>query len=94
MYWGFGGMHYFWWMFWVISLFMFFSLAIPVRRGRYYSLLRETPLDLLHRRYAAGELTTAEFDERRERLSSPLDAGRPFAPRSRTGAEQPGSAPH
>ena len=93
MYWGFGGMHYVWWMFWVGSIFLFFSLATPVRRGRYSSLVRETPLDILHRRYAAGELTTAEFDERRERLSSPVGAARPLAPRGRSGAEQPG-APH
>lgn len=65
--WGFGGMHFFWWLFWVISIVVFFSFAMPVRRVR-YAEFRSTPLDVLRKRYAAGELTTAEFDERRDRL--------------------------
>jgi putative membrane protein len=64
---GFGGMHLLWWFFWILAIAIFFSMAVPVRRGR-YSQLRETPLDVLRRRFAAGELTTAEFDERSERL--------------------------
>lgn len=64
---GFGGMHFFWWLFWIVSIAMFFSFVVPVPRRR-YSQFRDTPLDLLRRRYASGELTTAEFDERRERL--------------------------
>ena len=81
MYWGFGGMHFFWWVFWIACIVMFFGFAVPVPRRR-YAQLRETPLDLLRRRYAAGELTTAEFDERMERLSSglPGQAKRPIAP--------------
>lgn len=71
MYWGFGGMHFFWWLFWFASIVMFFSFVVPVPRRR-HALLRETPLDLLRRRYAAGELTTAEYDERKERLSADL----------------------
>lgn len=70
MYWGygFGGMHLFWWLFWFAAIALLFGFAVPVPRRR-YARLRETPLDLLRRRYAAGELTTAEFDERVERLS-------------------------
>ena len=91
MYWGmgFGGMHVFWWLFWVISIAVFFSFVVPVPRRR-YSQFRDTPLDVLRRRYAAGELTTSEFDERRERLvadGAGQDSGRPLRP------ELPGSAP-
>ena len=67
--WGFGGMNLLWWLFWVVAIAMFFGFAVPVPRRRYQQL-RETPLDLLRRRYAAGELTTAEFDERMERLDA------------------------
>jgi putative membrane protein len=76
MYWGFGGMHLVWWCFWVIAIAVFFSMAVPVRRGRYYQL-RETPLDVLRRRYAAGELTTAEFEERSARLIANGSDARP-----------------
>lgn len=79
--WGFGGMHFFWWLFWFACIVMFFGFAVPVPRRR-YAQLGENPLELLRRRYAAGELTTAEYDERRERLSADLpgQAARPIAP--------------
>ncbi len=65
--WGFWGMSIFWWLFWVLALVIFFSLLTPVPRSRLRDR-RETPLDILQRRHAAGELTTAEYDERRARL--------------------------
>jgi putative membrane protein len=69
MYWGWGfwGMNIVWWLFWIVAIAVFFSLATPVPRSRWRER-RETPLDVLQRRYAAGELTTAEYDERRARL--------------------------
>lgn len=95
MYWGFGGMHFFWWLFWVACIVMFFSYAVPVPRRR-YAQLRETPLDLLNRRYAAGELTTAEYDERRERLSADLpgQAARSIAPTGPKPSTSIGNPPH
>lgn len=62
--WGFWGMHLFWWLFWVVLLFAFFSLATPVPRRR----ARETPLEILQRRYAAGEISTEEYEERKALL--------------------------
>lgn len=41
-----------------------FSLFTPVPRGR----RRDTPLELLQRRYAAGEITSDEYEERKTRL--------------------------
>lgn len=64
--WGFWGMHLFWWLFWVVLLLAFFSLATPVPRRR----VRETPLEVLQRRYAAGEISTGEYDERKTRLTN------------------------
>ena len=31
--------------------------------------MRETPFEVLQRRYAAGEISTAEYDERKEKLT-------------------------
>jgi putative membrane protein len=65
-YWGFG-MHLFWWIFWVILIVLFFAVLTPVPRKR-ANLYRQTPLEILQRRYAAGEITTEEYEERKGRL--------------------------
>lgn len=62
--WGFFGMHVFWWLFWIVLILAFFSLLTPVPRHR----ARETPLQVLQRRYAAGEISTQEYEERKARL--------------------------
>lgn len=62
--WGFMGMHIFWWLFWIVLIVVLFALIEPVRRGR----RRETSLELLQRRYAAGEITGQEYEERKEKL--------------------------
>lgn len=65
--WAFWGMHLLWWLFWIVmivALFSLFSLFTPVPRGR----RRDTPLELLQRRYAAGEITSAEYEECKTRL--------------------------
>lgn len=60
----FWGMHLFWWLFWFLIIGTFFSLLTPVPRHK----VRETPLQILQRRYAAGEISTAEYEERKQRL--------------------------
>jgi putative membrane protein len=69
MYWGwtFWGMHLLWWLFWVVMLVAFFSLLTPVPRAQ-RQRERLTPLEILKRRYANGELSTAEYDERKRVL--------------------------
>jgi putative membrane protein len=69
--WGFFGMHVFWWLFWIVLILAFFSLLTPVPRHR----ARETPLQILQRRYAAGEFSTQEYEERKARLER--DAPKP-----------------
>jgi putative membrane protein len=58
------GMHFFWWMFWIAAMVLMFSPMTPVSRGR----RRETALEVLQRRYAAGELTTEAYEERKTKL--------------------------
>lgn len=65
-------MHYMWWIVWMVLIFGMFSFWTPVPRRR--ARLYEDPLATLSRRYAAGELTTLEYDERRARIAADLGA--------------------
>lgn len=67
-YWNMGMM----WIIWLpimafcfILLYRFFDNANRNRNGE-----KESPLDILKRRYANGELSTAEYEERKKRLGS------------------------
>lgn len=62
--WGFWGMHVFWWLFWIAVIVVFVFSITPVPRSR----RRETPLEVLQRRYAAGEVSTKEYEERKAKL--------------------------
>lgn len=62
--WGLWGMHLFWWLFWIILIVALFSLFTPVPRARQ----RATALELLARRYATGEISTEEYEERKAKL--------------------------
>jgi len=67
----FWGMHLFWWLFWFLIIASFFAMLAPVPRHK----LRETPLQVLQRRYASGDITTQEYDERRQRLEADASSG-------------------
>lgn len=62
--WNFWGMHLLWWLFWVMLIMALFSPYTPVPRHR----RRETPHELLARRYAAGEISSEEYEERKAKL--------------------------
>jgi putative membrane protein len=57
MYYYFWGMHWFWWFFWILLWIIFFSFLMPVSRVTYRQM--QSPLQLLQRRYAAGEITVS-----------------------------------
>jgi putative membrane protein len=60
------GMHTYWWVFWFFLWVMFFSFLMPVRRRNWAAYRQlQTPLQLLQQRYAAGEIATEEYEERR-----------------------------
>jgi putative membrane protein len=69
--WNFFGMHFLWWMFWAVLMVVLFSVATPVPR-RTVRLYREDPLGILQRRYAAGEITTDEYEQRKARIERDL----------------------
>ena len=71
-----GGMHGLWWLFWLVLLaaLLYGSWGRSGdRRNRSREAPRDTPHALLHRRLASGEITPAEYEERKSLLDR--DAG-------------------
>ena len=62
----FWGMHGCWWVFWFLVWISYFSFMMPMRRATYRQM--QSPLQLLQRRYASGEITSEEYEERRTKL--------------------------
>jgi len=57
-----GGMHTFWWAFWLILLIIFFyAVWSPQRRSRQPE--RESPHELLQRRLAQGDITPEAYEQ-------------------------------
>lgn len=56
----FWGMHVLWWLFWAILLFWIFATPydVPGQRKR-----KDSPLDILKKRFASGEISKDEYDE-------------------------------
>lgn len=65
--WWIWGMHLFWWVFWVVFVVLFFWLLTPMSRKR-ARLFRALPLEILQRRYANGDISAEEYEERKVRL--------------------------
>lgn len=63
---GFWGMHGFWWLFW-LGVTVMFAVLLMRATGR-AGTKTETPLELLQRRYAAGEIDTREYESRKAML--------------------------
>lgn len=59
------GMHWWWWIFWIAIVVV---IVLLLTRSQFGGSRRETPLEVLERRYAAGEISTEEYEERRARL--------------------------
>ncbi|MFV8342137.1 SHOCT domain-containing protein [Flavobacterium sp. XS2P39] len=59
------GMHLVWWVFWVILILWIFATPynIPGQRTK-----NESPLDILKKRFAKGEITKEEFEEKKKFL--------------------------
>jgi putative membrane protein len=66
-YWNFWGMHLMWWLIWIILLLWIFAIPydIPGQRKK-----KDSPLDILKKRFAAGEITTEEYQEKKKILES------------------------
>ncbi|WP_317040757.1 SHOCT domain-containing protein [Pricia antarctica] len=60
-------MHYIWWIVWLILLVWIFILPynIPFQKSQ-----KDSPLDILKKRYARGEISKDEYEEARKTLNS------------------------
>ncbi len=61
----FYGMHLIWWFIWIVLLIWVFLTpwGYRGRRGK-----EETPLDILKKRFASGEINKEEYEERKQVL--------------------------
>ena len=59
----FWGMHLVWWIVWILLLgWLFFGIG---RSGRWRSKEEDTPLGVLQKRFASGEISKEEYEERK-----------------------------
>jgi putative membrane protein len=61
----FWGMHLVWWIVWLVLLYWIFAVPynIPGQRSK-----KDTPLDILKKRFAQGEINKEEFLEAKKLL--------------------------
>ncbi len=65
----FWGMHLSWWFFWLLMLFWIFATPydVPGQRRK-----KDTPLDILQKRFASGEIAKEEYEEKKTILKNDL----------------------
>ena len=63
------GMNLVWWFVWIMLLFWIFAVPydIPGQRNR-----KDSPLDILRKRFASGEISTDEYQEKKKILETDL----------------------
>ncbi len=76
--WSFFGMHVFWWAFWLLLIISLLAWATPVPRRRVRTY--DDPIQILRRRFAAGEMTAEDYEQRKERLERDISAARRRTP--------------
>jgi putative membrane protein len=69
---GMWGMHFAWWIFWIVVVILGVWFVTRARMPGPTSPPEsaESPLDILRRRYANGEISTDEYEERKSRLEN------------------------
>lgn len=63
--WHYFGMHGIWWLFWIVILIIIFLVLRPslISKKR-----KDSSLEILRRKYASGDISTEEFEERKRIL--------------------------
>jgi putative membrane protein len=63
----FWGMHFFWWIIWFFFIIWIFATPwdIPGQRTQ-----KDTPLDILKKRFARGEIMKEEFEDKKSFLKN------------------------
>ncbi len=62
------GMHFLWWGFWLLLIVILVVVLLRRESQPPPSGSQPTATETLERRYAAGEISTEEFEERRSHL--------------------------
>ena len=63
----FGGMHLIWWIIWVILITWIFFIPADIP---YQKRKKESPLDILKKRFAKGDITREDYEEAKKILKS------------------------
>lgn len=63
----FGGMHLVWWIIWLILIFWIFATPFNIPGQR---LKKDSPIDMLKKRLAAGQINKEEYLERKKLIES------------------------
>lgn len=67
-----GGMHTLWWVFWLVLLVgLVYAVWSPDRRRRRQD--KESPLEILQRRLAKGEITPEAYEKAKALLDRDVD---------------------
>jgi putative membrane protein len=65
----FGGMHFIWWVVWIILILWVFAIPydIPGQRKK-----KDSALDILQKRLAAGQITKEDYQEHKALIEKDL----------------------
>jgi putative membrane protein len=63
----YGGMHMIWWVLWIIFLIWIFAIPYDIPGQR---VKKDSPIDILKKRLASGEITNEEFSEKKKLMDS------------------------
>ncbi len=66
---GFWGMNLIWWFIWMGLIFWIFATPYSIPGQRYK---RDSALDILRKRFASGQLTIEEYNEKKKVLENDL----------------------
>lgn len=59
------GMHFIWWILWILFFIWIFATPYNIPGQR---MKKDTPLDLLKKRFASGEIKTQEYEDKKKIL--------------------------
>lgn len=63
----FWGMHLIWWFIWIFFIIWFFATPWDVSGQR---IKKDSPLDILQKRFSSNQITKEEYQERKEILQN------------------------
>ena len=63
------GMNMIWWVIWIIMIFWIFATPYNIPGQR---MKNDSPFDILRKRFAAGEITNDEYQEKKKILEDDM----------------------